>query len=50
MQLPAQVCVPDWFAPQRRVESGEHTPSPEHAVQSDHVPEVMSHVRLCVPQ
>jgi hypothetical protein len=50
MQLPAQVCVPVSFAPQRRVESGEHTPSPEHAVQLDHVPEVMSQVRVCVPQ
>jgi hypothetical protein len=50
MQLPAHVWVPDSLAPQRRVESGEHTPSPEHVDHADHMPAVMSQVRLWVPQ
>jgi hypothetical protein len=47
-QLSPQVCVPP--APQVRVCLGEQEPAPLHTDQSDHVPLVMSQVRVCAPQ
>ncbi len=47
-QFPPQDCVPP--VPQLWLVAGVHTPSPEHVDQADHVPLLLSHVRVCVPQ
>jgi hypothetical protein len=47
-QLPPHDCVPP--LPQLWDEFGAHAPSPVHADQADHVPVLLSHVRVCVPQ
>lgn len=47
LQVFAQVCMPP--APHMRVAPGEQSPSPEHAVQSDHAPLLVLHVRVRAP-
>jgi hypothetical protein len=46
-QLPPHFCVPPM--PHTRAVLGSHWPSPKQALQSDHVPVLMSQVRVRVP-
>jgi hypothetical protein len=41
----------DWVPPlpQAWIVLTEHTPSPAHADHADHIPVVLSQVRICVP-
>jgi hypothetical protein len=47
-QLPPHDCIPP--DPQDWLGFGAHSPSPVHAPHADHVPVVLSQVRVCVPQ
>jgi len=48
LQLPPHDCMPP--LPQACVVFGAHSPSAVHIDQVDHVPVLVSHVRVCVPQ